>query len=38
MGANLGRLISDYRTLVEICCARANELQLSRSEIDRLAG
>ena len=38
MGANLGRLIGDYRTLVEICRARADELELSRSEIDRLGG
>jgi len=38
MGANLGRLISDYRTLVETCRARADELELSRLEIDRLGG
>jgi hypothetical protein len=38
MGAELGRLITDYRTLVETCRARADELQLSRSEIDRLSG
>lgn len=38
MGANLGRPFSDYRTLVEVCRARAQELALARSEIDRLAG
>jgi hypothetical protein len=38
MGANLGRLITDYRTLVETCRARAEELELSRLEIDRLGG
>jgi hypothetical protein len=38
MGANLGRLITDYRTLVETCRARAVELELSRLEIDRLGG
>jgi hypothetical protein len=38
MGASLGRLIGDYRTLVETCRARADELGLSRLEIDRLAG
>jgi hypothetical protein len=38
MGANLGRLITDYRTLVETCRARADELELSRLEIDRLGG
>lgn len=38
MGATLGRTISDYRTLVETCRARADELGLSRLEIDRLAG
>jgi hypothetical protein len=36
MPANLGRLIGDYRTLIEVCRARADELALSRSEIDRL--
>jgi hypothetical protein len=36
--ANLGRLITDYRTLVETCRARADELELSRLEIDRLGG
>jgi hypothetical protein len=36
--ANLGRLITDYRTLVETCRARADELDLSRLEIDRLGG
>jgi hypothetical protein len=38
MGAELGRLITDYRTLVETCRARADELELSRLEIDRLSG
>jgi hypothetical protein len=38
VGANLGRLIGDYRTLVETCRARAEELELSRLEIDRLGG
>ena len=38
MAANLGRLIGDYRTLVEACRARADELAISRSEIDRLGG
>ncbi len=38
MGANLGRLVTDYRTLVEICRARAEELEISRLEIDRLGG
>jgi hypothetical protein len=36
--ANLGRLITDYRTLVETCRARADELEISRLEIDRLGG
>jgi hypothetical protein len=36
--ASLGRLIGDYRTLVETCRARADELELSRLEIDRLGG
>jgi hypothetical protein len=38
MGANLGRMITDYRTLVETCRARADELGISRLEIDRLGG
>jgi hypothetical protein len=38
MGANIGRPISDYRTLVETCRARADELELSRAEIDRISG
>jgi hypothetical protein len=38
MAANLGRVIGDYRGLVEACRARADELALSRSEIDRLSG
>jgi hypothetical protein len=38
MGATLGRVFSDYQTLVEACRARADELELSRLEIDRLGG
>ncbi len=38
MGATLGRLITDYRTLVETCRARADELAISRSELDRISG
>jgi hypothetical protein len=38
MGSNLGRLITDYRTLVETYRARADELGVSRLEIDRLGG
>jgi hypothetical protein len=38
MGAELGRVFSDYRTLVETCRARADELGISRLEIDRLSG
>jgi hypothetical protein len=38
VGATLGRTISDYRTLVETCRARADELGISRLEIDRLGG
>jgi hypothetical protein len=34
----LGRTFTDYRTLVETCRARADELALSRVEIDRLTG
>lgn len=37
IGAALGRLFRDYRTLIEICRARAAELELSRLEIDRLS-
>jgi hypothetical protein len=36
--ATLGRLFTDYRTLVETCRARADELEISRSEIDRIGG
>jgi hypothetical protein len=35
--ATLGRLFNDYRTLIETCRARAEELALSRLELDRLA-
>jgi hypothetical protein len=38
MDASLGRVISDYRALVEICKQRADELELSRFEIDRIGG
>lgn len=38
MAANLGRMIGDYRGLVETCRQRADELALSRLELDRLAG
>jgi hypothetical protein len=38
MDASLGRVISDYRALVEVCRRRAEELALSRSEIDRISG
>jgi hypothetical protein len=38
MGATIGRLFSDYRTLVETCRERAEEMGISRSEIDRLGG
>src|SRR4051812_2522950 len=38
MGAALGRLICDYRTLVETCRQRADELGISRLEIDRIGG
>jgi hypothetical protein len=35
---SIARPISDYRTLVETCRARAAELELSRAEIDRISG
>jgi hypothetical protein len=38
MGATLGRVISNYRALVETCKERASELELSRLEIDRIGG
>jgi hypothetical protein len=38
MGATLGRVIDDYRSLVEICQQRAVELGISRLELDRLSG
>ena len=38
MGATLGRVITDYKTLVEICRQRADELAISRLEIDRIGG
>lgn len=36
--ASLGRLVSDYRGLVETCRDRCEELAISRLELDRLAG
>ena len=36
--ARLGQAISDYRTLVETFRHRADELALSRAELDRLSG
>ena len=38
MATTLGRTVSDYRGLVETCRARADELGISRLEIDRLGG
>jgi hypothetical protein len=38
MGANIGRPISEYSALVKTFRARADELELSRVEIDRLGG
>jgi hypothetical protein len=38
MSAALGRLIGDYGSMVEVCRQRAEELEISRSEIDRLSG
>jgi hypothetical protein len=38
MAANLGRMISDYRGLIETCRARAEEIGVSRLDIDRLGG
>jgi hypothetical protein len=38
MGATLGRLFTDYRTLIETCRARVDELGISRAELDRLSG
>jgi hypothetical protein len=38
MGATLGRVIDDYRGLVEVCQERAVELGISRLEIDRIGG
>jgi hypothetical protein len=36
--AKLGRSFSDYRTLIDTLRARAGELDISRAELDRLAG
>lgn len=38
MSAQLGRSISDYDGLMQTFRARANDLELSREEIDRIAG
>jgi hypothetical protein len=38
MGAELGRLISDYGALLEAFRARAQELEISRTGIDSIAG
>jgi hypothetical protein len=38
MGAILGRTFTDYRTLVETCRRRADDLGISRAEIDRIGG
>jgi hypothetical protein len=38
MATQLGRIISSHRGLVEACQQRAIELEISRSEIDRIAG
>jgi hypothetical protein len=38
MGAMLGRIVSDYHGLIEICRQRAAELELSRTGIDALSG
>src|SRR3981081_885694 len=38
MGANLGRLISDYGALLEAFRERAKELEISREGIDEIAG
>ena len=36
--ANLGRMFTDYYTLIETCRARAEELGISRAELDRVSG
>ncbi len=38
MCASLGRIVSDYAGLLEICRQRAVELDISRSGIDHLSG
>jgi hypothetical protein len=38
MGAVLGRIVSDYDSLIEVCRQRAQELEISRSGIDDLSG
>jgi hypothetical protein len=36
--ASVGRLFTDYRTLIETCRVRCDQLGISRLELDRLAG
>jgi hypothetical protein len=36
--ASVGRLFTDYRTLIETCRVRCDQLGVSRLELDRLAG
>lgn len=36
--ANLGRMFTDYYTLIETCRLRAEELGISRAELDRVSG
>jgi hypothetical protein len=38
MGATLGRIVSDYHGLVEVCRQRADELEISRCGIDSISG
>jgi hypothetical protein len=38
MGATLGRIVSNYDGLVEICRQRADELEISRCGIDSISG
>jgi hypothetical protein len=38
MGATLGRLVDDYKGLIETLRERADELGISRLEIDRIGG
>jgi hypothetical protein len=38
MGANIARPIPGYRGFIEVCRARAIELEISRAELDRISG